>query len=381
MGEVWKGTDVVLGRPVAVKLLRAGYAGHPESLARFRSEARHAAALSDPGIAQVYDYGEAGSPYLVMELIDGPSLAEVLGGGPLDPARAMDVVAQAAAGLEAAHRAGLVHRDIKPGNLLLGPGGQVKITDFGISRAVGSAPVTGTGVLLGTPAYLAPERVAGQEATAASDLYSLGVVAWECLAGAPPFTGPPVEVALAHRDRPLPPLPGAVPAEAAALVAELTAKDPLARPPGAGVVAERAGRLRDAMTSRSTLPLDVGPDRFAAPAPALPRPAGPRRRPRDRMPSGRATATVKPPRARQGPGLPAPGRRIRHHPAPARRAADVYSRPRQGHSPARGAPEPARAFLVRQPGLSSLRTGHLALPPPDGRPRTIKMQALPGSWR
>ena len=290
VGEVWKGTDVVLGRPVAVKLLRAGYAGHPESLARFRSEARHAAALSDPGIAQVYDYGEAGSPYLVMELIDGPSLAEVLGGGPLDPARAMDVVAQAAAGLEAAHRAGLVHRDIKPGNLLLGPGGQVKITDFGISRAVGSAPVTGTGVLLGTPAYLAPERVAGQEATAASDLYSLGVVAWECLAGAPPFTGPPVEVALAHRDRPLPPLPGAVPAEAAALVAELTAKDPLARPPGAGVVAERAGRLRDAMTSRSTLPLDVGPDRFAAPAPALPRPAGPRRRPRDRIPSGRAAA-------------------------------------------------------------------------------------------
>ena len=258
VGEVWKGTDEVLGRPVAVKLLRAGYAGHPGSLARFRSEARHAAALSDPGIAQVYDYGEAGSPYLVMELIDGPSLAEVLGGGPLDPARAMDVVAQAAAGLEAAHRAGLVHRDIKPGNLLLGPGGQVKITDFGISHAAGSAPVTGTGVLLGTPAYLAPERVAGQAATAASDLYSLGVVAWECLAGAPPFTGPPVEVALAHRDRPLPPLPGAVPAEAAALVAELTAKDPLARPPGAGVVAERAGRLRDAMTSRSTLPLISG---------------------------------------------------------------------------------------------------------------------------
>jgi len=183
-----------------------------------------------------------------------------------------------------------VHRDIKPGNLLLGPGGQVKITDFGISHAAGSAPVTGTGVLLGTPAYLAPERVAGQAATAASDLYSLGVVAWECLAGAPPFTGPPVEVALAHRDRPLPPLPGTVPAEAAALVAELTAKDPLARPPGAGVVAERAGRLRDAMTSRSTLPLDIGPDRFAALAPALPRPAGPRRRLRDRMPSGRAAA-------------------------------------------------------------------------------------------
>jgi serine/threonine-protein kinase len=258
-GEVWKGTDDVLGRPVAVKLLRAGYAGHPQALTRFRAEARHASALSHPGIAQVYDYGEAEAPYLVMELVDGPSLAQVLQDGPLDPGRVMDVVAQAAAGLQAAHRAGLVHRDIKPGNLLLGPGGQVKITDFGISHAAGAAPLTVTGTLLGTPAYLAPERVAGQPVTPASDLYSLGVVAWECLAGAPPFTGVPIEVAIAHRDRPLPPLPGPVPAGVAALVAELTAKDPLARPPGAGVVAERAGRLRDALNSRSTLPLATPP--------------------------------------------------------------------------------------------------------------------------
>ena len=186
---------------MAVKLLRAGYAQDPGSVARFRSEARHAASLSHPGIAQVYDYGEGELPYLVMELVDGPSLARVLGGGPLDPGRAMDVVAQAAAGLDAAHRAGLVHRDIKPANLLLGPGGQVKITDFGISRTAGPEPVTGTGTLLGTPAYLAPERLAGQAATPAGDLYSLGVVAWECLAGAPPFTGPPAEVARAHRDR------------------------------------------------------------------------------------------------------------------------------------------------------------------------------------
>ena len=212
MGEVWRGTDDVLGRPVAVKMLRGQYAQHPQALARFRAEAQHASALSHPGIAQVYDYGEAGAPYLVMELVDGPSLAQVLEHGPLDPGRAMDVVAQAAAGLQAAHRAGLVHRDIKPGNLLLDQGGQVKITDFGICHAAGSAPLTGTGTLLGTPAYLAPERVAGQAATPASDLYSLGVVAWECLAGTPPFTGVPVEVAIAHRDRPLPPLPGAVPA-------------------------------------------------------------------------------------------------------------------------------------------------------------------------
>ena len=286
MGEVWKGTDVVLGRPVAVKLLRAGYARDPGSLARFRSEARHAASLSHPGIAQVYDYGQAEPPYLVMELVDGPSLAQVLGGGPLDPGRAMEVVAQAAAGLDAAHRAGLVHRDIKPGNLLLGPGGQVKITDFGISRAAGSAAVTGTGELLGTPAYLAPERLAGQVATPASDLYSLGVLAWECLAGTPPFTGAPLEVALAHRNRPLPPLPAAVPADVAALVAELTAQDPLARPRGAGEVAGRAGRLRDALNSRATLPLEAQLDPLAGLVRAGP--AGPGPRVRGRTLPGRA---------------------------------------------------------------------------------------------
>jgi serine/threonine-protein kinase len=288
MGEVWRGTDEVLGRPVAVKLLRAGHAQDPGSVARFRSEARHAALLSHPGIAQVYDYGQAEPPYLVMELVDGPSLAQVLGGGPLDPGRSMDVVAQAAAGLQAAHRAGLVHRDIKPANLLLGPGGQVKITDFGISRAAASATVTSTGTLLGTPAYLAPERVAGQPATPASDLYSLGVVAWECLTGAPPFSGPPAEVALAHRDRPLPPLPGAVPAEVAALVADLTAKDPRDRPQDPGEVARRAGRLCDAMTSRTTLPLETGPDPVATVA--RPGPARSGRGIRGRIRPGTAAA-------------------------------------------------------------------------------------------
>jgi serine/threonine-protein kinase len=290
MGEVWRGTDEVLARPVAVKLLRAEYAQHPGTLARFRSEARHAGSLSHPGIAHVYDYGEAELPYLVMELVDGPALAGVLVSGPLDPGRAMDVVAQAAAGLQAAHQAGLVHRDIKPGNLLIGPGGQLKITDFGIAHAAGSAPLTGTGTLLGTPAYLAPERVAGQAATPASDLYSLGVVGWECLVGTPPFTGPPVEVARAHRELPLPPLPGAVPADVAALITALTAKDPRARPPGAGEVAERAGRLRDAISSRSTLLLETGPALFAALGRPLPELARPVRRLRRRRLSGRAAA-------------------------------------------------------------------------------------------
>jgi len=264
VGEVWRATDLVLGRPVAVKLLQERYAGHAETLARFRAEARHAGALSHPGIAQVYDYGEAGldgPPYLVLELVDGPSLAGVLAGGPLEPAVALDVVAQTAAGLAAAHAAGLVHRDIKPANLLMAPGGGVKITDFGIAHAAGSAQLTRTGMLVGTPAYLAPERAAGERASPASDLYSLGIVAYECLAAVPPFRGTPLEIAAAITRQPIPPLPASVPRPVAALVAELTARDPAARPASASQVAARAAGLRDALC-------DVASGRLASRTPA-----------------------------------------------------------------------------------------------------------------
>jgi hypothetical protein len=250
MGEVWRAVDLVLGRPVAVKLLREDYAQHPETLERFRAEARHTAAVSHPGIARMYDYGEPSlgqPPFLVMELVEGSPLTRLLERGPLEPARAMDIVAQAAAGLEAAHAAGLVHRDIKPGNLLVSPDGTVKITDFGIAYAAGSAPLTRTGALIGTPAYLAPERVSGSSAGPASDLYSLGIVAYECLSGAQPFTGTPMEVALSHQYQPLPPLPPGVPPPVAAFVAELTARDPAGRPVDAGEVAARAARLRDVL--------------------------------------------------------------------------------------------------------------------------------------
>jgi hypothetical protein len=250
MGEVWRGVDLVLGRAVAVKLLRDDYAQHPETLERFRAEARHTAAVSHPGIARMYDYGEprpGQPPFLVMELVEGVPLTELLTRGPLDPARVMDLVAQAAAGLYAAHAVGLVHRDIKPGNLLVGTDGTVKITDFGIAYAAGSAPLTRTGALIGTPAYLAPERVTGASAGPACDLYSLGIVAYECLTGAQPFAGTPMEVALAHQYQSLPPLPPAVPLPVAALVAELTARDPAGRPVDAGEVAARAARLRDAL--------------------------------------------------------------------------------------------------------------------------------------
>lgn len=250
--EVWRATDIVLTRQVAVKLLHAGYASQGEALVRFKAEARHAGALSHENIARVYDYGEPadGQSYLVMELVDGPSLADVLARGPLGVRPTMDTVAQVAAGLQAAHNAGLIHRDIKPANILFTSGGSVRITDFGIAHAVGSTPVTSTGMVMGTPGYIAPERVSGAQAGPASDLYALGIVAYECLAGSQPFAGGALDVAIAHRDRPLPPLPVSVPAEVAAFVMTLTAKDPAWRPASAGAAADQAGRLRDDLLSQ-----------------------------------------------------------------------------------------------------------------------------------
>lgn len=251
MGVVWRATDLMLARGVAVKLLRPEYTQDEDGRARFRAEARHAGSLSHPAIAQVYDYSEddpAGQPYLVMELVNGPSLAWLLKEGPLDCALAMRIIGQAARGLQAAHATGLVHRDIKPGNLLVSPGWQVKITDFGIARLAGEAPVTRTGAMICTPAYLAPERAAGAPATPAADLYSLGIVAYECLTGRVPFTGEPIAIALAHQERRLPPLPPTVPPPVAALVAALTAKTPEARPGSAGEVATRALQLHAALS-------------------------------------------------------------------------------------------------------------------------------------
>ena len=256
-GEVWRAADTVLSRPVAVKLLHPRYTRRSEALARFRAEARHAGGLSHENIAQVFDYVEpvgGQPPYLVMELVEGPSLETVLAGGPLDDSRTMDIVAQTAAGLQAAHAAGMIHRDIKPANLLLAPGGTVKITDFGIAHTIGSAPVTASGELVGTPGYLAPERAMGERATPASDLYSLGMVAYECLSGAPPFRGTALEVALAHRDRPLPPLPPSARADVCAFVMRLTAKDPACRLDNAAEVAVWAGLLRDGVSALQAWP-------------------------------------------------------------------------------------------------------------------------------
>lgn len=231
MGEVWQAHDSVLGRDVAVKVLKAEYAADPGFRARFSTEARNAAALHHPGIAAVFDYateGADGSPYLVMELVDGKPLSELVSGGrALDPERARELALQVAEALGAAHAAGVVHRDVKPANLLVTPQGQVKITDFGIARAAGDAAITRTGEVIGTPHYLSPEQASGRSATPASDVYALGVVLFECLAGRRPFAADTaVGLALAHLREDVPDLPAEVPAGLAAVTRRALAKDP-----------------------------------------------------------------------------------------------------------------------------------------------------------
>jgi len=240
MGEVWRGTDTSLGRDVAIKLLRPEVADDEKFRARFASEAKHAASLHDPRIATVFDYGDDVDPatgrhttYLVMELVDGRPLSQLLT-TPIAPDRAADLVAQAAEGLAVAHAAGIIHRDVKPANFLVTPGGRVKITDFGIARARGAASITDTGTIMGTAHYVAPEVAEGQEATVSSDIYSLGVVLYEALSATLPFGGEtPLAVAMAHlRDQPRP-LPSSVPAPLRSLVESALAKDPAQRPPDA----------------------------------------------------------------------------------------------------------------------------------------------------
>jgi eukaryotic-like serine/threonine-protein kinase len=261
VGQVWRATDLLLERPVAVKVLRPEYSDHPETLERFRKEAKNAGALSNSHVAQVYDYGPSGpdgSPYLVMEFVDGPSLADILAVDPIDPARALDVIAQAAEGLAAAHKAGVIHRDIKPGNILISMEGKVKVTDFGIAHAAGQVPVTSPGLVMGTTQYMAPERIAGNQGTAASDLYALGIVLHECLTGMPPHDGTAAEVMAAHLYLPLPPLPADVPAELDVLVDRLTTKDPAKRISDARELAELAARLRDSIGGGALVPLAHG---------------------------------------------------------------------------------------------------------------------------
>ncbi|TPW77858.1 serine/threonine-protein kinase [Schumannella soli] len=247
MGEVWQATDLVIGRTVALKILKDEYMGDPGFLERFRAEARHAALVNHEGIANVYDYGEEeGSAYLVMELVPGEALSAVLDRERvLSTDRVLDIVAQTASALHAAHMAGLVHRDIKPGNLLITPEGRVKITDFGIARIADQVPLTATGQVMGTVQYLSPEQASGHPASPATDVYSLGIVAYEALAGRRPFTGESqVAIAMAQINEAPPELPVTISEPVRNLVYACIAKKPADRPASAAHLSRAAQALR-----------------------------------------------------------------------------------------------------------------------------------------
>ncbi len=260
MGDVWKADDDVLDRTVAVKVLRPSTDGEPVFARRFRDEALYTANLSHPNIATTYDYGEEDSlAFLVMELVDGEPLSDLVRReGALPPERVRTMMAQAALALGAAHEAGVVHRDVKPANILVASDGTVKLTDFGIARAIDGSGHTQTGEVLGTPHYLSPEQALGEAATGASDLYALGIVAHEMLTGRRPFEkNTPVATALAQVNDPPPPLPEHVPAGLRALVEQCLAKRPEDRPASARELGERLGLPGSELGTDESAALDV----------------------------------------------------------------------------------------------------------------------------
>src|SRR3954451_9259494 len=244
MATIYRATDTGLGRDVAVKILRPEYLRDPDFSARFRQEAQSAASLSHPNVVTVYDYREDPSgPYIVMELVDGEDLATILRrSGTLPPRQVARIGVGVARALAAAHARGLVHRDIKPGNVLIGKDGQVKVVDFGIARAISEAQVTLPGTTLGSVHYFSPEQARGETATAASDIYSLGIVLYEMLVGSRPWEGDSAaSVALARLSGPIPDpmvVRPSVPPDLASIVRRALALDAKDRWASASVMAD-----------------------------------------------------------------------------------------------------------------------------------------------
>ncbi|MEU4245112.1 serine/threonine-protein kinase [Actinoplanes sp. NPDC026619] len=277
MGDVWRGTDEVLGRTVAVKILLPALLDEPGFAERFRGEARTMATINHPGVVDVYDYGsDQQLAFLVMEYVEGDALSRTLSRvGRLTPARTMALVAQAADALQAAHANGIVHRDVKPGNLLVRPNGTLVLTDFGIARSALVGQLTVAGSVLGTASYISPEQASGDVATAASDVYALGVVAYQCLSGHRPFDGStPIEIAMKHvRETPRP-LPADIPPTVRAIVDRALAKDPAARWPSASAMAAVARQAASALAGTAQQPVGQSA-RAAAPASPAPFPGSP----------------------------------------------------------------------------------------------------------
>ena len=341
MGEVWEASDNRLGRSVAVKILRPELSGDPEFLHRFRIEARTVASLDHHGIAAVHDYGESeglagrATAYLVMELVRGEPLSTHIARGPIEPKETLRLLEEAAWALQAAHERGFVHRDVKPGNILVRTDGTVKLTDFGIAKAADAVPVTRSGMVMGTAHYIAPEQASGAEAGPAGDVYSLGIVGYECLVGHRPFRAESaVAVAMMQvRDEP-PPLPDTVPAAVRQLIATTLVKDPTQRYATGGEFARGGGR---GAPRRAGAGAGVDQRQHPVSDRRHARPAGPRRG------HPAAPATCRPPPARGRVRAPAPP------PTPAPQPAA----PPRPPGPAAARPRSCRWSCSRPPGRAA----------------------------
>lgn len=255
MGEVWKGYDIQLGRPVAIKALRGDVSNVEAKLRRLRTEAHNSANLAHPNIAALFEYYEHdGIGFLIMEYVPSDSLADVYRAkGTVDPIELLPILIQTARGLFVAHSHGVIHRDVKPANIMVSSTGEVKITDFGVSYSTNQEQITQDGMVVGTAQYISPEQAQGQQASPQSDIYSLGVVAYEGLCGHRPFTGAtPVDIAAAHVNNPVPPLPDSVDVQLREFVMSMLAKDPLDRPADALVVSRTLARIERRLLDQQT---------------------------------------------------------------------------------------------------------------------------------
>jgi serine/threonine-protein kinase len=274
MGDVWRGFDDVLGRTIAVKILLPSLLEEPGFTERFRGEARTMATINHPGVVDVYDYGSdpATGAYLIMEYVQGDALSRALARvGRLTAGRTMALVAQAADALHAAHQTGVVHRDVKPGNLLVRPDGTLVLTDFGIARAAGATQLTAAGSVLGTASYISPEQAMGEQATPLSDIYSLGVVAYQCLSGYRPFEGDnPLEIAMRHVREQAPPLPPDVPPSVRVIVERAMNKQPAGRWPNAAAFAQEARRVAAQLGTSAPQPVAAMAGAAGRPLPHAP---------------------------------------------------------------------------------------------------------------
>lgn len=261
MGEVWKGYDIQLGRDVAIKALRSDVTNAEAKLMRLRAEAHNSANLAHPNIAALFEYYENdGIGFLIMEYVPSKSLADLFRErGAMPAIELLPILTQTARGLFVAHSHGVIHRDVKPANIMVLETGEVKITDFGVSYSTNQGQITQDGMVVGTAQYISPEQAQGKQATPQSDIYSLGVVAYEGLAGHRPFTGATaVDIAAAHVNTPVPPLPDSVDIQLREFIMSMLAKDPLDRPKDALVVSRTLARIERRLLDQQTDTGNVG---------------------------------------------------------------------------------------------------------------------------